>query len=109
MTIKARRVLRGLGLATLICAGWLGVLAGVARVSDAAPALIVPLGPQTLTQLTEDMRIVDATDHTLTLRSDEAGLAKRLYASGAWLVLPAGLTGCLQITKESAAKTAASG
>lgn len=44
------------------------------------------------------MRFSDAAAAGLTIQNASARTAK-LYAAGAWLVLPAGLTGCLLLTR----------
>ena len=43
------------------------------------------------------MAVISRTALTLTVRSDAPGLGRKLYAAGAMLVLPAGLTGCLPL------------
>lgn len=95
MTIK--RLL--LGLAGMF-AGWLAVLVTVGLISDAAPAYVVVLPPQGLIgRLDPDIAVMAAGRASVTLRSDQPGLARRLYAAGAPLVLPAGLPGCLPLPK----------
>jgi hypothetical protein len=42
-----------------------------------------------------DASIVDASGAFVRLRGDGPGFVGRLYATGAWLVLPAGRGGCL--------------
>ncbi len=80
----------------LIFLGWIGVMAVVMLVSDAAPAAVVILPPGDFTaRLPADIAILAASPVSLTLQSDRPSFAQRLYGAGAWLVLPAGLTGCL--------------
>ncbi len=84
----------------LLFVGWIAVMAVVMRVSDVAPAAVVLLPPGDFTaRLPEDVAILAATPVSLTLQSDGTDFAARLYAAGAWLVLPAGLTGCLPMPK----------
>lgn len=79
---------------------WICVLAGVSLISDAAPAQVV-LFPQArvLENLPEDAAIVSYSGWSVTLVSRERAFARRLYASGALLVLPGQLKGCLAITR----------
>lgn len=82
------------GMALLV--GWLAVLAGVMRVSDAAPAaLIVAPGPAVMAALPEDTAILTRGPLGVTVTSPRPDLAARLYQAGALLVLPAGLMGCV--------------
>ena len=84
----------------LIFLGWIAVMALVMRFSDAAPAAVVVLPSEGFVErLPKDVAILAITPVSLTLQSDLPGFAKRLYARGALLVLPAGLTGCLPLPK----------
>ena len=76
--------------------GWIGVLTMVAFVSDRAPAYLVLFPSQILLEnIPESSSILATSIASVTLTSDETGFARALYQSGAWLVLPAGLPGCL--------------
>ncbi|MBV7377550.1 hypothetical protein [Maritimibacter dapengensis] len=93
MTIKAVLI----GLAGMV-AGWVAVLVLVGLLSDAAPAQVVILPSARLIEnLPPDVAIMDSARFSVTLESDSPALARRLYASGARLVLPAGLPGCLPL------------
>ena len=95
MTIK-RLALALLGM----CAGWLAVLVAVGLFSDAAPGAVVLLPPAGLLgRLDPDIAVMAAGRFSVTVTSDRPGLARRLYAAGAPLVLPAGLPGCLPLPK----------
>ncbi|KMW58609.1 hypothetical protein AIOL_003587 [Candidatus Rhodobacter oscarellae] len=75
-------------------------MALVMRFTDAAPAAVVILPSKPfIAAMPEGIAILSQNRLTLTLRDDGPDLAARLYASGAWLVLPAGLTGCLPLPK----------
>lgn len=85
-----------------VLAGWVGVMAAVMLMSDAAPAAVVILPSRDLLARTPaDVAIVSKTRWTVTLRSDAPGLGPALYRAGALLVLPAGLTGCLPLPAAS--------
>lgn len=80
--------------------GWLGVLVGVGLFSDAAPASVVVLPSRHfLATLPPDFAVIEQGARTITLTSEAPGAARRLYASGAFLVLPAGLPGCLPLRR----------
>ena len=79
--------------------GWLGILVGVTLISDEAPSVMVMFPSQDfLESMPDNIALLSATEFSVTLTSDEADLASRLYQSGAWLVLPAGLQGCFSRT-----------
>ena len=79
-----------------ILMGWIGVLTMVGFVSDRAPAYVVLFPSQLLLEnIPESSSILATSIASITLTSDETGFARALYQSGAWLVLPAGLPGCL--------------
>jgi hypothetical protein len=79
----------------LVLAGWLAVLALVARLGGEAPALLVLFPPDGLiAALPAGVAVVDAGPVSLTL-SGGGDLAGQLYRLGAPLVLPAGLESCL--------------
>lgn len=87
--------LRILLVVSAVPVAWLGLLAGVMAVSDAAPAALVPLpSDRFLADLPATISIVSRGPVSVTLASDSPGLAAALYAAGARLVLPAGLPGC---------------
>ena len=79
----------------LVLAGWFGVLAGTGLFSDEAPAQIVLFPPEDfLERLPENTSIAAFGDWSITVVSNEPDFVRRLYASGASLVLPSGLQGC---------------
>lgn len=85
-------ILRALPVVAL---AWIGVLAGVSLMSDSAPAQVVILPPGDLfARLPPGVALVGRSAATATFSSTAPGLARKLYASGAWLVLPGKLRGC---------------
>jgi hypothetical protein len=79
----------------LVLLSWLAVLALVMRLSGAAPAALVILPPTGfIGALPPGTSITSVGPYSVTLQGG-AGLVAQLYAAGAWLVLPARLTGCL--------------
>ncbi len=84
----------------LLVLGWLSTLMVVALLTDVAPAYVVLLPQDTLLDgLPEDTAVLAASRLSVTVASEAPGFAKSLYASGARLVLPAGLPGCLPLPK----------
>ncbi|GAB1378751.1 hypothetical protein [Pararhodobacter aggregans] len=88
-----RRLLLALPILLL---GWIATLALVMRLGGEAPAAFVPFPPQgLLSALPGDVAVTGRSPVSLTLRSEAPDLTDRLYAAGAWLVLPAGLEACI--------------
>lgn len=84
----------------LVVAAWLGLLALVARFSSAAPMLLVLFpGADFIAHLPQGVAVTGSSAISLTLRADDPDLAAQLYQAGAWLVLPAGLAGCVVLER----------
>lgn len=80
----------------ILLAAWIALLALVLRLGGDAPGVFVPFPPADfLDALDEDVSITGASPVSVTLRSDRPDLVRHVYASGAWLVLPAGLEACI--------------
>ena len=93
------RPLRLFAAILAVAAGWVGVMAAVMLVSDAAPAAVVVLPSEDFLARMPEGAILSRTAWTLTVQSDAPGLGLALYRAGATLVLPAGLTGCLPLPR----------
>lgn len=84
---------------TAVFVGWIAVMAFVMRFSEAAPAAVVPWPTRAfLKDLPSEAAILDVNGLAVTF-ANRPDLAKDLYAAGAWLVLPAGLVGCLPLSE----------
>ena len=82
----------------IVLIAWIAIMAAVMRFSDAAPAAVVPFPNKSLlAALPGDSGILGLHRFALTV-ANRPGMARDLYDKGAWLVLPAGLTGCLPLT-----------
>ena len=93
-------MMRGLLVALpVVAAGWVAVMAGVMLVSDAAPAAVVILPGEDFMAAMPAAAILARGRFHITLQSDSPGFGAALYRAGAWLVLPAGLTGCLPLPR----------
>ena len=92
----------------LLLAGWLSTLVVVSLMTDKAPASVVLFPTSHLLQnLPEDVSILQLNAMSITLTSKMPNLARRLYQSGALIVLPAGLAGCLPLPTNAALKSRA--
>lgn len=93
MTIK-----RWLQALAAVFTGWVAVLATVMIFSDVAPGAIVLLPSEKLiANLPEGSAVVAGGAGWVAIRSDAPKLGLTLYRAGGWLVLPAGLPGCLPL------------
>ena len=92
--------LRRLALALpVVLVAWIALLALVMRLSGQAPAALAILPPGgMLAAVPQGAAVTSAGPYSVTV-SGGAGLVADLYAAGALLVLPAGLTGCLPQTR----------
>ena len=78
-----------------VAVAWIAVLALVLRFTGDAPAALVVFPSDAFLQnLPSGIAILDASSFTVSLIGITPNFVADLYASGAWLVLPAGLTGC---------------
>lgn len=90
MTIK-----RWIASVFFVFSGWISLLIGVTYFTDAAPGAMA-LFPDNrfVSRLPPNTAIMDIGKFWITVTSDEVALGKKLYEAGAFVVLPAGLTGC---------------
>ena len=80
-------------LAAGVLAAWFALLA--AGTAMTAPGQVLVLGPHAVESAARaDGRVTVAGKVFAQARSEEAGFVGRLYANGAWLVLPAAGGGC---------------
>jgi len=82
-------------IAVVIC--WIGILALVTRFSNTAPSVRVIFPSLSLIIKLPPVSILDKNSWSMTLQNRDPALVKKLYQSGAWLVLPSGLQGCLPL------------
>ncbi len=80
----------------VLFAGWILVLTVVMRLGGEAPGAFVPWPSGTfIASLPEDVAITNRSAMSITLQTEQTDLTKRLYAAGAYVVLPAGLDACI--------------
>lgn len=85
-------------VAVLTC--WFGLQLAIMRWTDAAPGAVVLFPPTDfISRLPKDIAFVNAGDNWIAVKSDVANLGRSLNAAGAWIVLPAGLPGCLPLSQ----------
>lgn len=101
MSTITRRILIAV---PMVLAGWIGVMALVMRFSAVAPAAVVVFPDASLLgNLPDGTQILGMSRMALTV-ANAPDTTSALYSAGAWLVLPAGLTGCLPLTKAQRAQ-----
>jgi hypothetical protein len=84
-------------ITSILALAWVIVAALVMLFTNSAPGALVMFPSQRfIHNLPADAAITAGNAFSVTLSGTEPDLARRLYRSGAWLVLPAGLTGCLK-------------
>ncbi|CAN0395671.1 unnamed protein product, partial [Phaeothamnion confervicola] len=76
---------------------WFGSLTAAARLFEPTAAVLV-IGPgrdaAIASAVAADVDLLDTSFSFLMVSGRSPGFVKRLYASGAWLVLPLGSGGC---------------
>lgn len=84
-------------ITSLVMAAWLSMLASIMWATDAAPGALV-FFPSTafMSNLPNGIAITGGSLIMVKFSSTKPNLTRKLYSAGAWLVLPAGLTGCLK-------------
>lgn len=83
----------------VVLAGWAGLQLLVMRFTDVAPGAVVLFPAENfIARLPTNVAIVGGGPNWIALRSEGQNLGKDLYAAGAWIVLPAGLPGCLPLS-----------
>lgn len=83
----------------VVLCGWIGLQLLIMRYTDVAPGAVVLFPADSfLSNLPEGVAVVGIGSSWMSVKSDEPGLGKSLYAAGAWVVLPAGLPGCLSLS-----------
>lgn len=103
MSTTIKRILWAL---PLVFVAWIALMAGVMRLSDAAPAAVVLFPSEKLLSALPDDAGVLSLGQTALIVANRPAMTRDLYAAGALLVLPAGLTGCIPLPKEVRAKLA---
>ena len=84
-------------ITSLVVAAWLSMSASIMWATDAAPGALV-FFPSTafMSNLPDSIAITGGSPIMVKFSSAKPNLTRKLYSAGAWLVLPAGLIGCLK-------------
>ena len=99
MTIS-KKALSGVVIFILLIILWVVLAAGVLLLTDRAPAALVVLpNGKFFAQMPDDAAIISRSPFSITLSGSDPAFTRRLYKAGAWLVVPAGLEGCLSSQK----------
>lgn len=108
----ARNVWRWIGCAFLALGLWFAGLAGLTILAEPTSAVIV-LTPDRHTMMTTirsaDVALLDGSDRLLSVAGRSPGFVAKLYASGAWLVLPSRMSGCITPPRAAKARIPARG
>ena len=83
----------------MVLVSWISLQLGVMYFTDSAPGAVA-LFPSDdfISRLPEDAAVVDIGNNWIAVSFDGANLGRKLYGAGAWIVLPAGLPGCLPLS-----------
>lgn len=91
-------VTRRTSIALAIVIGWFAAASGIMLFSEAAPAaLVIVRDDGFVRNLPEDVKIVRGGAHSMVLTSEKPGYVQDLYRAGAWFVLPARKSGCIDL------------
>ncbi|OUX41322.1 hypothetical protein CBE37_05085 [bacterium TMED277] len=91
-------IIKWLSLVISVLIMWITIMALVMRLSDAVTSALVLFPPKGfIKELPDGFAVLGYSNITLTIASDTNDFGAKLYDSGAWLVLPAGLKGCLSL------------
>lgn len=74
-------------------AGWGAILAAGALAAQ--PEAVLAIGPRDAVLAADDAALLSAGTGWVALRPSRPGAVRRLYAGGAWLVLPVPGAGCV--------------
>jgi hypothetical protein len=75
---------------------WFVAVAGLAYVADLSPTVIV-FGPEATTMAAmsrSDTLVLEGGPGFIVVQGSGRGYVRKLYAEGAWLVMPSNLDGC---------------
>jgi hypothetical protein len=108
----ARNVWHWLGYALLALGLWFAGLVGLTILAEPTRAVIV-FTPDRHTMMatirSTDVALLDGSDRLLSVAGRSPGFVTKLYASGAWLVLPSRMSGCITPPRAAKARNPARG
>jgi hypothetical protein len=96
---EASLLVRGSRLAAAafaVALAWFVAVAGLAYVADLSPTVIV-FGPEATTMAAmsrSDTLVLEGGPGFIIVQGSGRGFVRKLYAEGAWLVMPSNLDGC---------------
>ncbi len=83
-------------IALAVVVGWFATIAVLTYCVDLSPTVIV-FGPEATTMAAmsrSDTLVLEGGPGFIVVQGNGRGFVRRLYASGAWLVMPSDLDGC---------------
>lgn len=96
-TRRVRRLLRPLGILVGISAGWFMVLVTATVAFGPVGQTVLVIGAGVPARLPAGAGILKASGTRTVVYAPDAAAVRRLYAHGAWLVLPALRNGCMDL------------
>lgn len=96
-TRGAGRVLRSLGILVGITVGWFAVLVTATLAFGPVGQTVLVIGAGVPARLPAGAGIFKASGPRTVVYAPDAAAVRRLYAHGAWLVLPALRNGCMDL------------
>lgn len=98
-SLPRRFLIGGLTVVTLLVL-WFGTMIGAMLMLDVSKQALV-FGPtrQILNDQNDGIKIISLDEHRMVVTGTAPGYVRRLYAGGAWLVLPALTAGCLVLRR----------
>lgn len=112
MITKSRTAIRWLAGAFLALAAWFAGLVALTALAEPTNAVIVFASDKTalIRAITNsDVALLDGSERMVRVSGRSPGFVAGLYASGAWLVLPARAGGCVTPQRAQAVRNRANG
>lgn len=112
MIIDPHRLIRWIGGAVLSLGVWFAALIALTIAAEPTRAVVVfapSHGAMMTAVASADVTLLNGSVRMLNVAGSSPGFVARLYASGAWLVLPARTGGCVTAPPRAAAQSPARG
>ncbi len=91
------RLARSLAVLIALLAGWIAAMAVVTALAGPRVPAVIVIGPTAASGLPEGAGMLGGGPHRVIVTGEVPHFVRSLYASGAWLVLPALRNGCLDL------------
>lgn len=91
------RLVRSLAVLVALLAGWIVAMAVVTALAGPLVPAVIVIGPTAAAGLPEGAGMLGGGPRRVIVTGEAPHFVRSLYASGAWLVLPALRNGCLDL------------